>query len=503
MYFKFDCPHCGKTLKVSEDKAGHKARCPYCHQSVTVPEPPLPEPPQEEAVPDRMQLMAGLMEGAGGTATEEGAAPPAEGEQAVAEAKPKRGRKKKDKQPKEGDPGGAQFAEGTEVSLFWTGLYGLIGAVWFYGLIIMLSKWRPSYYFDLFIARGMVPYWETFFMGWSMSILLAKWHKFRRQKESMLFDVLPTEIGQEINQENVDRFVEHVRGLPATPSESFLINRVLRGLVHFKIRKTSGEVSGMLSSQSDIDTSAVGSSYVMLKVFNWAIPILGFIGTVVGMSAAVGAFSGAMDTASDIGALKKSLNSVTSGLGVAFDTTYVALVMSMIITLWQGSLQKAEEDLLNWVDEYCNENLIKRLDDGAAQAQPKDTSSAAVAERIAAIQKDMAKIQESHVASLKGATALIQNHTQQVQQHMGTMVGQVETAMAGLLQRADKTQAFLGEQTRVSADELRRCLQDLAGGIESLNEALTKVGSQTVAVLPEPARRRGFSGFGRRPNNGG
>ena len=45
-------------------------------------------------------------------------------------------------------------------------------------------------------------------------------------------------------------------------------------------------------------------------------------------------------------------------------TTLIALVMSLIVMFPTSSLQKMEEDLLNWVDEYCNENLLKRLDDG-------------------------------------------------------------------------------------------------------------------------------------------
>ena len=43
----------------------------------------------------------------------------------------------------------------------------------------------------------------------------------------------------------------------------------------------------MLKSQSEIDATMVDSSYVLIKVFIWAIPILGFIGTVLGISEAV------------------------------------------------------------------------------------------------------------------------------------------------------------------------------------------------------------------------
>jgi hypothetical protein len=62
--------------------------------------------------------------------------------------------------------------------------------------------------------------------------------------------------------------------------------------------------------------------------------------------------------------MKDSIGTVTTGLGVAFDTTLLALVMSVLIMFPTSSLQKAEEDLLARVEDYCGRHLIARLDDG-------------------------------------------------------------------------------------------------------------------------------------------
>ena len=193
-----------------------------------------------------------------------------------------------------------------------------------------------------------------------MVILFLKWKKIKRQKGLMLFDLLPNELSEDITQESVGQFVDHARQLPLGPDESFLVSRVLRGLEHFRVRNSNPEVAEVLNSQSDIDANAVQSSYTILNVFIWAIPILGFVGTVIGISVAV---SG-IDMSGDIANVKESLNTVTSGLATAFDTTLIALVMSMFVMFPTSSLQKAEEDMLNSVDEYCNENLLKRLKDG-------------------------------------------------------------------------------------------------------------------------------------------
>ena len=81
---------------------------------------------------------------------------------------------------------------------------------------------------------------------------------------------------------------------------------ILRGIEHFSVRKNHTETADMLNSQSEIDATTVDSSYVLIKVFIWAIPILGFIGTVLGISSAVASFGGEMGAAADIELSKSS-----------------------------------------------------------------------------------------------------------------------------------------------------------------------------------------------------
>jgi biopolymer transport protein ExbB/TolQ len=106
----------------------------------------------------------------------------------------------------------------------------------------------------------------------------------------------------------------------------------------------------------------------MIRVFIWAIPLLGFIGTVIGISAAVAGFSDSVAAVVDLDVMKQSIGTVTIGLGIAFDTTLLALVMSIVIMFPASSLQKSEEDFLNRVEAYCDERLGRRLDDSGAKA---------------------------------------------------------------------------------------------------------------------------------------
>jgi len=511
MYFQFACPNCGKNLKVSEENVGRRVRCPYCHNVMTVNAPKRPEPAESGGAPPSVKEPTAAETAAKGTSPSEREAP-----EKPSEAPP----------PAPSETG----AGGTDVSMLKSGLLGLALALAFY-LIVALPL-HKFYLGQLFLARGWVPFVEVFLMTWSIPILYMKSRKLVRQKESMLLDVLPTEISPHITQESVDRFVEHIRGLPAKPNESFLINRVLRGLEHFRVLNNHSEVAARLSSQSDIDANAVESSYTIIKVFIWAIPILGFIGTVIGISAAVGGFSATMESAQNVEALKQALGSVTGGLATAFDTTLVALVMSILIMFPTSSMQKSEEDLLNWVDEYCNENFLRRLKDAdrseKTKTAPSDLQAAiekALAEQQAELDAWTQKLENiGNTITRQVAEGLARIEKEQRQKRMQEIERLTETVfekqrdlaanvasaceavarlesehaarMRALAESTEQTQTQVCQSMRQSAQALHAYFANLHQGLNVLNGVLEELGQKQVVVETAPRRRWGL--FGRK-----
>jgi len=477
MYFTFDCPKCNKQLKVPSDAAGRKARCPYCKQSLVVPESPEPETPADSpAFPGISDIST----------------------KSVADRAARPGAKKKAKAPTKSTSGG--WSERTDVNLLTTVSIGLGIAVAFDVLMVPL-KLGGIFIGELFLDRGWVPFALVFLFGWSMAILYMKWKKIKRQKDSMLFDLLPNDIADDITQESVGQFVEHIGDMPLGPGESFLVNRVLRGLEHFRVRNSNPEVASVLTSQSDIDANAVQSSYTILNVFIWAIPILGFIGTVIGISAAV---SG-IDMSGDIANVKDSLNDVTSGLATAFDTTLIALVMSMFVMFPTSSLQKAEEDMLNSVDEYCNENLLKRLNDG--REGPEEAGGGSVPSEVRqAINAAMGAWNEklenvgtkltSQVAQGWGA---INKEMLKQQKENADQVRDIDalavTLQQMLVQLAQKTEAVhkkaAGSMNK-SAESLQSYCTALREGLDGLNRVLADLDGKQVTI-EAPPRRGWFS----------
>jgi biopolymer transport protein ExbB/TolQ len=250
---------------------------------------------------------------------------------------------------------------GTSVSLVVSGLAAVLATLLFY--VFFALPFHRLHIGALFVHRGPVPYLIMLLTFWSLAVLLLKSRKIAHQKNALEADVLPLGIAEEITPDRVLLFLEHLGSLKAKWRTSFFVNRVQRALTLFGSGRSVQEVSTLVSSQSDIDATGILSSYKMVKVFIWAIPILGFIGTVLGIGKAVGDFSAVLQDAQNLEVIKHSLGGVTSGLAEAFDTTLIALVMSIVIMVPMSSLQTTEENLLNSVDEFCNENLLRRLNE--------------------------------------------------------------------------------------------------------------------------------------------
>ena len=90
--------------------------------------------------------------------------------------------------------------------------------------------------------------------------------------------------------------------------------------------------------------------YMLPFWINWSIPTLGFIGTVLGISLASEGISNIISSPEGLGRLTTDLSVAIYPLGIAFDTTLIALSLSLVLVLAQTLLQKWEEEILNKVE---------------------------------------------------------------------------------------------------------------------------------------------------------
>lgn len=143
--------------------------------------------------------------------------------------------------------------------------------------------------------------------------------------------------------------------------KSILLSRLDRALGLWVSTKDLGRVSGWISSEATRDNVMSDMTFTLARLMIWVIPILGFIGTVQGLGAAVGGFADFLSGSAELSAIKGAIAQVTISLGVAFDTTFLALMLVTFVQFPLTSLMRRESTFMADVDVYLDEHFIRRL----------------------------------------------------------------------------------------------------------------------------------------------
>jgi biopolymer transport protein ExbB/TolQ len=162
--------------------------------------------------------------------------------------------------------------------------------------------------------------------------------------------------------------------LPHHIRQTYLARR-LHEAIQFVGRKGSADnVDEHLRHLEELDAVQVHSGYATLRIIIWAIPILGFLGTVIGITVAIANLSP--------NALEQSMSEVTAGLGVAFDTTAEALALTMILMFAKSLVERVENRLLSEVDARVAEELVGRFQSAAPATDPNVAAVRRMSEQV-------------------------------------------------------------------------------------------------------------------------
>ena len=143
--------------------------------------------------------------------------------------------------------------------------------------------------------------------------------------------------------------------------KSILLSRLDRALGLWVATKDLGRVSGWIGAEATRDNVMSDMTFTIARLMIWVIPILGFIGTVQGLGAAVGGFADFLSGSAELSAIKGAIAQVTISLGVAFDTTFLALMLVTLIQFPLTSVMRREGSFMAEVDIYLDEHFVRRL----------------------------------------------------------------------------------------------------------------------------------------------
>ena len=189
------------------------------------------------------------------------------------------------------------------------------------------------------------------------------------------------------------RLLDNLEELPNYIRKTYLAQR-FRNAVDFVDRKQSGEgLDDELKYLSDVDAARQQESFSLVRIIIWATPMLGFLGTVIGITKALGELGAQSELlATDPNAAMQSL---LSGLYIAFDTTALALCLSIVLMFIQFLVDRVETQLLINVDDRVHDELVGCFDVGNA-SEPQVVAMQAMANAVVKTTEKLVRLQTEH-----------------------------------------------------------------------------------------------------------
>ena len=339
----------------------------------------------------------------------------------------------------------------------------------------------------LFHERGPTQVVTLVMGGMLVAYLLNKWRKLQREQKAYLaFDL---EVPQLIRNGDLEAI-----STQAERSKALVGKRLLRLLGVWESTGSSFQLERAADSDVELYELSMTSSFSLPKVLLWAIPLMGFIGTVIGMSQAVGSFDAVLSNADNVDGLKNGLVKVTGGLGTAFDTTYLALVISVILAFPLNVCERNEDRLLSQIDGVVREAVmaLSPLGSGeiAAEAAPSAARGAALSttapqldgENLGALISDAF---EKHLPDPSVLVEPAQVYAEQLTQSALDKLSPLTTIVRDSVEGVAEARLSLQDQAEVIRSSMSGLSEELQQSLRDLEPVLNRIAGSSRQVRTE------------------
>jgi biopolymer transport protein ExbB/TolQ len=182
-----------------------------------------------------------------------------------------------------------------------------------------------------------------------LGILVHRWRRARFEYRFLEADLLPTDDFTLLSLADLGKLRRQV--LPFVATGAALPVLVDTAILQALNTRSPEQAGAAINIKLELLSHRLDLEYQTSRYIAWLIPTIGFIGTIVGIAFAL----------DGINPTHLDMRRITSGLGVAFYTTIVALIESAILVFVQNTVQRREELALNAAADHCLTNLVNRI----------------------------------------------------------------------------------------------------------------------------------------------
>ena len=189
-------------------------------------------------------------------------------------------------------------------------------------------------------------------MFWAFSIMGYKALRSLKERSLLQQELVPVRDGVRILPEDTREYARNIQSLPDRLGEMLLPRVMLSSLERFGSTRNVQDVSSVANNLLESEGERLESELSMIRYIAWAIPSVGFIGTVRGIGEALAQAHRAVDG---------DIAGVTQSLGTAFNSTFIALLISIVVMFLVHQLQLLKERFVFDAQTYIDHNLIRHM----------------------------------------------------------------------------------------------------------------------------------------------
>jgi biopolymer transport protein ExbB/TolQ len=189
-------------------------------------------------------------------------------------------------------------------------------------------------------------------MFWALAIMGYKTRSAMNEQKMFATQLISISEGSRVLPEDASQLARPLQSLPEDQRPLLLPRALQIALTRFQVTDSVQSATDAVNTVCSNENDRLDSELSMVRYITWAIPSIGFIGTVRGIGAALGQAHEAMEG---------NIAGVTSSLGVAFNSTFIALMISMVVMFFMHQLQLIQERLVLDSHAYCENNLLRFL----------------------------------------------------------------------------------------------------------------------------------------------